>query len=183
MKQDPKADPDRNLKATQRSAVAKFAAAGKESKKKDLGRMLMSYGNIYVASVCLGADRAQTVKAIVEAEAYDGPSVIIAYAPCINHGIRAGMGTAQYEQKLAVETGYWNLYRYDPQRSAAGENPFILDSKAPSKPLAEFLDSETRFLSLKKAFPERAELLYQQEVKDTEERYAYYKFLSENNLG
>ena len=98
-------------------------------------------------------------------------------------GIRAGMGTAQYEQKLAVETGYWNLYRYDPQRSAAGENPFILDSKAPSKPLAEFLDSETRFLSLKKAFPERAELLYQQEVKDTEERYAYYKFLSENNLG
>ena len=170
-------------KSTQRSAVAKFAAAGKESKKKDLGRMLMSYGNIYVASVCLGSDRAQTVKAIVEAEAYDGPSVIIAYAPCINHGIRAGMGTAQYEQKLAVETGYWNLYRYDPQRSAAGENPFILDSKAPSKPLAEFLDSETRFLSLKKAFPERAELLYQQEVKDTEERYAYYKFLSENNLG
>ncbi len=169
-------------KATQKGAVAKFAAGGKVTRKKDLGRIAMSYGNIYVASVCFGADRAQTLRAFVEAEEYEGPSLIIGYAPCINHGIRAGMGTSQHQQKLAVETGYWMLYRYNPDLAAEGKNPMILDSKKPSRPLAEMMSTETRFLTLQKNFPEKAERLAAEAQRDADERYRYYKYLSENAL-
>lgn len=169
-------------KATPAAAIAKFTAAGKETKKKDLGRMAMSYGHVYVAQVCMGADRAQTLKAIVEAEAYDGPSIIIGYAPCVNHGIRAGMGCAQQQQKRAVESGYWALYRYHPGRAKAGENPFTLDSKQPTLPFAEYLDSETRFAALKKSFPERAGWLYKKAEEDAMERLRYYRFLDENPM-
>ena len=129
-------------KATPLGSIAKFAAAGKTTGKKDLGRMAMTYGYVYVASVSMGANKNQFLKAIKEAEAYDGPSVIIAYAPCINQGIKKGMGKTQLEQKLAVESGYWPLYRYNPELADKGENPFILESKAPDGTLQEFLSGE-----------------------------------------
>ena len=169
-------------KATPAAAVAKFAAAGKEMKKKDLGRMLMSYGNVYVAQICMGADRNQTIKAITEAEAYNGPSLIIAYAPCINHGIKAGMGTAQLQQKRAVEAGYWALYRYNPDREKAGENPFILDSKPPTADFKEYLLSETRFAALQQDNPEHAEELFRKAENDAMDRIRYYTFMSKNKI-
>ena len=169
-------------KATPAAAVAKFAAAGKEMKKKDLGRMLMSYGNVYVAQICMGADRNQTIKAITEAEAYNGPSLIIAYAPCINHGIKAGMGTAQLQQKRAVEAGYWALYRYNPDREKAGENPFVLDSKPPTADFREYLLSETRFAALQQDNPEHAEELFQKSENDAMDRIRYYTFMSKNKM-
>ena len=161
-------------KATPTSAVAQFAAAGKEIKKKDLGLMATTYGYIYVAQIAIGADKNHALKAIKEAEAYKGPSLIIAYAPCINHGIRKGMGVSIEEEKKAVESGYWHLYRYNPELKAEGKNPFTLDSKEPTRPYREFLDGEVRYTSLKKKFPERAEVLYERAEQDAKERYENY---------
>ena len=166
-------------KSTPTGAVAQLAAAGKETRKKDLGLMMTSYGYIYVAQIAFGADKNQALKAIREAEAYDGPSLIIAYAPCINHGIRAGMGNSIAEEKKAVDTGYWHLYRYNPALKAEGENPFKLDSKAPTKPYREFLDGEVRYTSLKKLFPERAENLFDLAEEQAKARYEGYVKLAE----
>jgi len=147
-------------KATPTGSVAKFAASGKKTPKKDMGQMMMSYGYIYVASVAMGANKQQMMKAILEAESYDGPSIILAYSPCINQGILAGMGKSQEEEKLAVQSGYWPLYRYNPMLKAQGENPFILDSKKPDGSLRNFLEGEIRFASLKRTFPEEADKLH-----------------------
>ena len=163
-------------KATPTAAIAKFAAGGKEVKKKDLGSMLMSYGYIYVAQIAMGADPAQTLKAIREAEAYPGPSIVIAYCPCLEHGIKGGMSNSQIEQKRAVECGYWHMYRFDPRRKAEGLNPFVMDSKEPSPELMlDYLKSERRYASLLDAFPERAQRLYEKEVKDAAERWENYQ--------
>jgi len=162
-------------KATPTAAIAKFAAGGKEVKKKDLGSIAMTYGYIYVAQVSMGADPAQTLKAIREAEAYPGPSIVIAYCPCLEHGIKGGMGNSQLEQKKAVECGYWNLYRYDPRLKAEGKNPFTLDSKDPSADLTAYLKSERRYAALEYSFPERAEKLYSKTVRDAAERLDNYR--------
>ncbi len=166
-------------KATPAAAIAQFAATGKRTKKKDLGKMAMSYGYVYVAQVSMGADQNQLLKAITEAEAYDGPSLIIAYAPCINHGIRKGMGNSQLEGKLAVACGYWANWRYNPQLIGSGKNPFILDSKEPDfSKFQEFLQGEVRFSSLKRNFPEQAEELFAKTQRDAEERINGYKILA-----
>jgi len=162
-------------KATPTGSVAKFAASGKKTKKKDLGRMLMTYGYVYVASVAMGANKNQTLKAFLEAESYPGPSIIIAYAPCINQGLKKGMGKSQEEEKLAVEAGYWPLYRFDPRRAAAGENPFQLDSKEPTGDFQEFLMGEVRYASLVQSFPDEAAKLHKQLQEEYEERYKLYK--------
>ena len=159
-------------KATPLGAVAQFQASGKKSGKKDLGKMMMAYGNCYVASVAMGADPNQLLKAITEAEAYPGPSVIIAYAPCINHGIKAGMDQAQAEMKRAVDSGYWTLYRYNP---ANKEHPFTLDSKAPTMGYQEFLEGEVRYASLHKTFPGNARELFAQAEQEAKERYESYR--------
>ena len=157
-------------KATKTGAVAQFAAGGKDTKKKDMASIAMSYGYVYVAQIAMGADYAQTVKAIAEAEAYPGPSLIIAYAPCINHGIKKGMDKAQTEEKLAVETGYWNNFRFNP----AAENKFTLDSKAPKlEGYQDFLKGEVRYASLAMKNPERAATLFAQNEADAKERYDY----------
>ncbi len=156
-------------KATQPGAVAQFAAGGKEVKKKDMASIAMSYGYVYVAQIAMGADYNQTVKALAEAEAYPGPSLIIAYAPCINHGIKKGMSKAQTEEELAVKSGYWHLFRFNP----AAENKFTLDSKAPSEDIMAFLDGEVRYNSLKRANPERAEKLFAKNAECNKERYEY----------
>ena len=161
-------------KATPTAAVAQFAASGKKTKKKDLGVMCMSYGYVYVAQVALGYDPQQTLLAIREAEAYDGPSVIIAYAPCINHGIKGGMSNAQLRAKQAVECGYWHCYRYHPELGAQGRNPFILDSKVPTASFRDFLMGEVRYSSLYRKFPETADALFAKAQRDAEERTAYY---------
>lgn len=166
-------------KATPTGAVAQFAAAGKTTKKKDLGLMMSTYGYVYVAQIALGADRNQALKAIKEAEAYNGPSLIIAYAPCINHGIKSGMGTSIEEEKRAVAAGYWHLYRFNPELKKEGKNPFVLDSKAPTMPYREFLDGEVRYTSLSRMFPERAEQLFEIAEEDAKGRYETYKNLSE----
>lgn len=166
-------------KSTPAAAIAQFAATGKKTKKKDLGKMAMSYGYVYVAQVDMGADKNQLLKAITEAESYNGPSLIIAYAPCINHGIRKGMGCSQQEGKLAVECGYWANYRYNPELKAQGKNPFILDSKEPDfGKFQEFLQGEVRFSSLKRNFPAEAEELFAKTQRDAEERLAGYKELA-----
>lgn len=165
-------------KSTPTAAIAKFAAAGKRTKKKDLGVMAMSYGYVYVAQIAMGADKNQTLKAIKEAEAYKGPSLIIAYAPCINHGLRVGMGCTQLETKRAVEAGYWGMYRFNPELKEAGKNPFILDSKEPTASFREYLMGEVRYSSLLKAFPEVAEELFAKTEKDAMERLAGYKKLA-----
>ena len=165
-------------KSTPTAAIAKFAASGKKTKKKDLGMMAMSYGYVYVAQVSMGADKAQTLKAIAEAEAYDGPSLIIAYAPCINHGLKVGMGCSQLEGKRAVECGYWATYRYNPELKEQGKNPFILDSKEPTADFREFLMGEVRFSSLQKMFPETAEALFQKTEADAKARLEGYKKLA-----
>ncbi len=164
-------------KATPTGSVAKFAASGKRVKKKDLGAMAMTYGYVYVASVAMGANQGQLLKAMIEAEKYDGPSLIIAYAPCINHGIN--MGKTQLEMKRAVEAGYWHLYRFNPELKAEGKNPFILDSKAPTASYQEFIQSETRYRTLQQLFPDAAEQLFPQSEEDAKERYEYYKNLAE----
>lgn len=168
-------------KATPAAAVAKFAAAGKRVKKKDLGRMAMSYGYVYVAQVAMGANMNQLIKAMTEAEAYDGPSLIIAYSPCINHGLRRGMGKTQDQAKRAVEAGYWHLYRYNPTLKVEGKNPFTLDSKEPTEPFRDFLMSEVRYTSLIKTFPEVADELFEKAERDAKERYETYKKLAEQD--
>ena len=150
-------------------AVAQFAAGGKEVKKKDMASIAMSYGYVYVAQIAMGADYNQTVKALAEAEAYPGPSLIIAYAPCINHGIKKGMSKAQTEEELAVKAGYWHLFRFNP----AADDKFTLDSKAPTGDLMEFLNGEVRYNSLKRANPERAEKLFAKNAECNKERYEY----------
>ena len=166
-------------KSTPTGAVAQFAAAGKQTKKKDLGRMAMTYGNVYVAQVAMGANQAQFLKALLEAEAYDGPSIIIAYAPCISHGMRCGMANVQSEIKRAVEVGYWQLYRHNPMLKAEGKNPFILDSKEPTGDFREFLRGEVRFSSLERTFPEAADALFERTEAEARERYENYKALAQ----
>ena len=166
-------------KSTAAGAIAKFAAGGKDTKKKDLGMMAMSYGYVYVAQVAMGADPAQTLKAIREAEAYPGPSLVIAYCPCIEHGMKCGMGLSQREEKKAVECGYWHLYRYDPRLKKEGKNPFTLDSKVPTGDFQQFLMGQNRYASLKLSFPEKAQELYEKAARDAQERYDGYRRLSE----
>ena len=166
-------------KSTPLSAVAQFAASGKKVRKKDLGLMMTSYGYVYVAQIAMGANQNQTLKAIKEAESYNGPSLIIAYSPCINHGIRGGMGISQRREKQAVAAGYWHLYRYDPRLKDAGKNPFQLDSKEPTESFQDFLQGEVRYSSLKRTFPETADELYQAAEEASIDRYKTYKRLSE----
>ncbi|MBN1159217.1 MAG: pyruvate:ferredoxin (flavodoxin) oxidoreductase [Bacteroidales bacterium] len=166
-------------KATPVGAVAKFAASGKKIRKKDLGAMALTYGYVYVAQVAMGASQNQFLKALREAEAYPGPSLIIAYAPCINHGLRAGMEKSQEEQKLAVAAGYWHLYRYNPLLEKEGKNPFELDSREPDwSKFQEFLNGEVRYTSLKKAFPKEAEVLFASAEENARWRYNSYKRLA-----
>jgi len=166
-------------KSTPVGAVAKFAAAGKRVRKKDLGAMAMTYGYVYVAQIAMGANQSQVLKVLKEAEEYPGPSLIIAYAPCINHGLRAGMGKTQKEEELAVECGYWHLYRYNPMLEAEGKNPFTLDSKEPNwSNFQGFLNGEVRYTSLKKAFPEVADELFKAAEENAKRRYNGYKRLT-----
>jgi pyruvate-ferredoxin/flavodoxin oxidoreductase len=164
-------------KSTPRGAVAKFAAGGKPAPKKDLGLMAMSYGNVYVASVAMGAKDEQTLKAFLEAEAYNGPSLIIAYSHCIAHGIN--MTTAMSDQKVAVESGQWLLYRYNPERRRAGENPLVLDSRTPTRKVEEFLLQQTRFKMLTNSKPEDAKRLWKQAQRDAEVRYQLYEYFAQ----
>lgn len=166
-------------KSTAASAIAKFAAGGKETKKKDLGMMAMSYGYVYVAQVAIGANPAQTLKAIREAEAYDGPSIVICYCPCIEHHMKASMGLSITEEKKAVEAGYWHLYRFNPDLKKEGKNPFSLDSKEPTGDFKTFLMGENRYASLKLAFPDKAEELYAKAERDAKERYESYTTLAD----
>ena len=162
-------------KATPTGSVAQFAAAGKAVKKKDLASIAMSYGYVYVAQIAMGADMNQTLKAFQEAEAYHGPSLIIAYAPCINHGIKGGMGISQLEEKKAVEAGYWHLFRFNP----AKEEPFSLDSKEPSASYRDFIMGEVRYNSLTRSFPQRAEDLFAKAEANAAARYDYLRRLGE----
>ena len=166
-------------KATPVAAMAKFAASGKRSRKKDLGMMAMSYGNVYVAQVAMGADYNQFVKAVVEAEAYDGPSLIIAYAPCINHGIKEGMGRSVANEEQAVKAGYWHLYRHNPVLRAEGKNPFSLDSKEPTASFRDFLMGQVRYSAIAKQFPEEAEELFTQAEESAKDRLDSYKRLAD----
>ena len=171
-------------KATPVGAIAKFAAAGKRVRKKDLGLMATTYGYVYVAQIAMGADQAQTLKAIREAEAYPGPSLIIAYAPCINHGLKAGMGKSQEEEEKAVKCGYWHLWRYNPALEAEGKNPFQLDSKEPDwSGFQDFLKSEVRYSSVMKQYPSEAAELFQAAEDNAKWRYNSYKRLSKGNWG
>ena len=165
-------------KSTPTGAIAQFAAGGKEVKKKDLAQIAMSYGYVYVAQIAMGADYNQCIKAITEAENYPGPSLIIAYAPCINHGIKGGMTQAQAEEKKAVAAGYWNLFRFNPLLKEEGKNPFQLDSKAPTESYADFIKSEVRYSSLARSNPNRAQELFDKAEKVAEERYNYLQKLS-----
>ena len=160
-------------KATPTGAVAKFAAAGMETKKKDLAQIAMSYGYVYVAQVAMGADYNQCLKAFAEAEAYPGPSVIIAYAPCINHGIKGGMGNGMAEMDAAVKAGYWHLFRFDPRLKAEGKNPFQLDSKAPSADYRAFIESEVRYSALKRAFPDKADTLFDLSAQQAADKWEH----------
>ena len=167
-------------KATPTAAVAKFAASGKKIRKKDLGMMAMSYGYVYVATVGMGANMNQLMRALSEAENYKGPSLIIAYSPCINHGIN--MSRSQDEIKRAVDCGYWPLYRYNPELTADGKNPFTLDSKEPNGEFRNFLLGQVRYSSLQRQFPELAEELYQQAEAEAMARYAMYRRLAEMDM-
>jgi len=166
-------------KSTPTGAVAKFAASGKKVKKKDLGMIAASYGYVYVAQVAMGADKNQVLKAMLEAEKYDGPSLIIAYAPCVNHGIKIGMGKTITREKQAVEAGYWHLYRFNPELKEQGKNPFTLDSKEPSASFRDFLMGEVRYTSLTQTFPELAEGLFVKAEAEAKARYEGYKKMSE----
>ena len=168
-------------KATPTGSVAKFAASGKKTTKKDMGAMAMTYGYVYVASIAMGANKQQTVKALAEAEAYDGPSLVMAYAPCINHGIKKGMGKCQEEMKLAVQSGYWPLYRYNPMLTAEGKNPFTLDCKEPDGSLQQFLSGEVRYASLEATFPEESKKLRARIEKELTERFNRMKRLAESD--
>ncbi len=168
-------------KSTPTAAVAKFATAGKQLRKKDLGMIAATYGYVYVAQIALGADMNQAVKALKEAESYDGPSLVICYAPCINHGLKAGMGKSIAQEKNAVDTGYWHLYRFDPRLEKEGKNPFQLDSKEPNGKFIDFLNSEVRYTSLKKTFPDIADELYGMAEINAKQKYEKYKKMAENN--
>jgi len=167
-------------KSTPRGAVAKFAAGGKPGPKKDLGLMAMTYGNVYVASVAMGAKDEHTLKAFLEAEAYNGPSIIIAYSSCIAHGV--DMTTAMTDQKVAIESGQWLLYRYNPERETAGENPLVLDSRAPTRKVQEYLLQQTRFKMLTKSKPEDAKRLWQLAQQDADHRYRMYEYLASRKM-
>ncbi len=160
-------------KSTPIGATAQFAAGGKDVKKKDLAQIAMSYGYVYVAQISQGADMNQCIKAFVEAESYPGPSIIIAYAPCINHGIKGGMSGAQTEEKKAVTSGYWHLFRFDPRLKEAGKNPFIMDSKAPTTEYCDFLRNEVRYSALERSNPERAKELFEKAEKAASDKYEY----------
>jgi len=166
-------------KATPIGAVAKFAASGKKVKKKDLGMMAVTYGYVYVAQIAMGASQRQTLKALLEAERYNGPSLVIAYSPCINHGIYAGMGCSQLREKQAVDAGYWHLYRYNPEIEKEGKNPFTLDSKEPTESFREFLMGEVRYASLTKTFPEIAKDLFGKAEKQARAKYEKYRLMAE----
>ena len=169
-------------KATPTGAVAKFAASGKRIRKKDLGLIATTYGYVYVAQIAMGADHNQTLKAIREAEAYPGPSLIVAYSPCIAHGLKAGMGKSHYEEELAVKCGYWHLWRYNPELEDQGKNPFILDSKAPKwENFQDFLTGEVRFQALKKQFPEQAAELFEACEENAKRRYQSYVRMSQQD--
>ena len=171
-------------KSTPAGAVAKFAASGKKIRKKDLGMMAVSYGYVYVAQVAMGASNSQCLKAIKEAEAFPGPSIIIAYSPCINHGLRDGMGKTQEQEDRAVKAGYWHLYRYNPLLEAEGKNPFTLDSKEPDwTKFQEFLSSEVRYTSLKKSFPAEAEILFKAAEENSKWRYKTYQRMAAMQYG
>jgi pyruvate-ferredoxin/flavodoxin oxidoreductase len=165
-------------KSTPTGAIAKFAASGKKSGKKDLGRMMMTYGNVYVAQVGIHADNNQLIKALREAESYKGPSIVICYAPCISHGIKDGMGRSMANIKSAVQAGYWHLYRYNPALKKEGKNPFTLDSKEPTGNFREFLMNQVRYSSLAKMYPEQAEELFNKAEELAKERYETYKILA-----
>jgi len=170
-------------KSTPVGAVAKFASAGKRVRKKDLGMIATTYGYVYVAQIAMGSNQAQTLKALREAEAYDGPSLVIAYSPCISHGLRAGMGKAQDEQDRAVECGYWHLYRFNPELEAEGKNPMILDSKEPQwDKFQEFLKGEVRYTSLSKQFPAEAGELFVAAQANAKWRYDGYKRLADRQF-
>lgn len=166
-------------KSTPTAAVAKFAAQGKRVKKKDLGMMAVSYGYVYVAQVAMGSDPNQLIKALKEAESYHGPSLVIAYAPCINHGIKAGMGNSMQQMKNAVDSGYWHLYRYNPDLAKEGKNPFTLDSKEPTASFRDFINSESRYTALSVTFPQVAEELFAKTEQDAKQRYEKYKTMAE----
>ena len=167
-------------KSTPVGAVAKFAASGKKVRKKDLGAMAMTYGYVHVSQVSMGANNSQLFRAVKEAESYPGPSLIIAYAPCINHGLKLGMGKVEEEMDRAVTSGYWQLYRYNPLNGNEGKNPFTLDSKLPDwSTFQEFLNGEVRYTSLKKMFPEEADELFKAAEANAKWRYEHYKRLSE----
>jgi pyruvate-ferredoxin/flavodoxin oxidoreductase len=166
-------------KATPIGSVAKFAASGKKTKKKDLGLMAMTYGYVYVASVAMGSNKNQLLKALKEAESYPGPSLVIAYAPCINHGIRKGMGKTQEEMKLAVDSGYWPMYRFDPRLADEGKNPFQLDYKEPDGTLRDFIMGEVRYNVLTRSFPDEAKKLHKKLEEDVNQRYKKYKAMAE----
>jgi pyruvate-ferredoxin/flavodoxin oxidoreductase len=165
-------------KSTPAAAIAKFAASGKRIKKKDLGMMAISYGYVYVAQVGMGADKNQFLKAVIEAENYDGPSLIICYAPCINHGLRKGMGKSQENIKDAVAAGYWQLFRYNPDLKDAGKNPFTLDSKDPTGSFRDFIMGQTRYAALAGEFPDVADRLFAETEANAKERLAGYKRLA-----
>ncbi len=165
-------------KATPTGAIAQFAATGKSVKKKDLAAIAMSYGYVYTAQIAMGADYNQCIKAFNEAESYKGPSIVIAYAPCINHGIKGGMGVSQTEEKKAVQAGYWHLFRFDPRKNVEGENPFTLDSKAPTADYKEFILNEVRYSALLRAFPERAEKLFEKAEDTAKDKYEHLNKLS-----
>jgi pyruvate-ferredoxin/flavodoxin oxidoreductase len=169
-------------KATPTGSVAKFAASGKKTPKKDMGSIAMTYGYVYVASVAMGANKQQLIKALSEAEGYDGPSLILAYATCINHGIKQGMGKSQEEEKRAVQCGYWPLYRYNPALKAGGNNPFSLDSKKPDGSLREFLGGEVRYASLQKTFPDEAKKLHARLEQEVNQRYESFKDLADKHV-
>ena len=167
-------------KSTPMGAVAKFAASGKSVRKKDMVQIAMAYGYIYVAQIAMGASQKQTLDAIREAEAYNGPSLIIAYAPCINHGLKKGMNKAQDEMKHAVNSGYWNLIRFNPDLAKEGKNPLIIDSKPATESYRDFIMGEVRYNSLTKRFPERAEKLFDDAEKLAKERYEHFQALKES---
>jgi len=164
-------------KATPLGAIAKFAAAGKPLARKDLGLMAMTYGDVYVASVAMGANRLQTIRALTEAESYPGPALVIAYSHCIQQGLNLRNGIKQ--QKAAVDSGAWLLYRYNPLAKKEGKNPLTLDSKEPTQDIAEYMYREIRFRALRESNPERAELFLEQARRDAKERYSYHKYLAD----
>lgn len=166
-------------KSTPTAAIAKFASGGKKSNKKDIGRMMMTYGNVYVAQLAMGADKNQTIKAMIEAEKYKGPSVLIVYSPCINHGIKEGMGRSIANMDKAVKCGYWHLYRYNPDLKKEGKNPFILDSKEPKESFREFILGQVRYAALQKQNPQISEELFEKCEQQAGERYEIYKKLAE----